>query len=693
MNDSNKKKSFVPKKPPRNNMQVWIIAALAGIVFITLFLGGGNGTDIRQSDFWKKAEEGKVEKVVIVSNQNIVEVFIKQDALVAEGKEESSPAIFGRGPQYFFNITSAENFEEKVQEFFLTKPTEVHFDIKVQPRESFSNWFVTWGFFILLIFGFWFIMRRMTGGGGPGGQIFNIGKSKAALFDADNKVKITFEDVAGLDEAKEEVKEIVEFLKTPGKFTKLGGKIPKGALLVGPPGTGKTLLAKAVAGEASVPFFSLSGSDFVEMFVGVGAARVRDLFKQAKEKAPAIIFIDEIDAIGRSRGKGQMPGSNDERENTLNSLLVEMDGFATDSGIIILAATNRPDVLDPALLRPGRFDRQISIDKPDIIGREAIFKVHLVPLTLEKEVDPKKLSAQTPGFAGAEIANVCNEAALIAARKNKQAIGMIDFQDAIDRVIGGLEKKNKIISPEEKKIVAYHEAGHAIAGWYLEHADPLVKVSIVPRGVAALGYAQYLPKEQFLYQTEQLVDSMCMTLGGRVAEEIIFGKISTGAQNDLERITKLAYSMVTVYGMNDKIGKVSFHDAEKSEYSFNKPYSEDTAKIIDQEVKKIIDDAYQRTTDLLKSKEKELEIIAQALLEKEIIFQSDLVELIGARPFAKETEYEAFTREREPEEIIKAEEKKEVKKDTEEMTSEKVDNPSTEEVSPEEPKADANPTS
>ncbi|MEQ9716679.1 MAG: ATP-dependent zinc metalloprotease FtsH, partial [Balneola sp.] len=440
-----------------------------------------------------------------------------------------------------------------------------------------------------------------------------------------------------------EVKEIVDFLKSPSKYTKLGGKIPKGALLVGAPGTGKTLLAKAVAGEAEVPFFSLSGSDFVEMFVGVGAARVRDLFKQAKEKAPCIIFIDEIDAIGRSRGKGQMPGSNDERENTLNSLLVEMDGFATDSGVIILAATNRPDVLDNALLRPGRFDRQISIDKPDKNGREAIFKVHLKPLKLSKEVESKKLSAQTPGFAGAEIANVCNEAALIAARKDKKAVDMDDFESAIDRVIGGLEKKNKIISPEEKKIVAYHEAGHAVAGWYLEHANPLVKVSIVPRGLAALGYAQYLPKEQFLHQTEQLMDEMCMTLGGRAAEEIVFGKISTGALSDLERITKMAYSMVSVYGLNDKIGNVSFYDSKQSDYNFQKPYSESTAQIIDEEVKKIIDEAYQRTKKLLQGKKKELEILAKELLEKEMLYQSDLEKLIGKRPFDTKTTYEEYT--------------------------------------------------
>ena len=427
------------------------------------------------------------------------------------------------------------------------------------------------------------------------------------------------------------------------KFTNLGGKIPKGALLVGPPGTGKTLLAKAVAGEAGVPFFSLSGSDFVEMFVGVGAARVRDLFKQAKEKAPCIVFIDEIDAVGRSRGRGQVPGSNDERENTLNSLLVEMDGFATDSGVIILAATNRPDVLDSALLRPGRFDRQISIDKPDIVGREAIFKVHMAPLKLAGEVDAKKLSAQTPGFAGAEIANVCNEAALIAARNNKTAIDMQDFQDAMDRVIGGLEKKNKIILPEEKRTVAYHEAGHAVTGWFLEHANPLVKVSIVPRGVAALGYAQYLPREQFLYTTEQLIDEMCMTLGGRAAEDIVFGKISTGALSDLERITKMAYSIVTVYGMNDKIGNVSFYDSKKADYEFNKPYSEATSKTIDEEVRNIIQEAYERTKRLLSEKRRELEIIAQELLKKEIIFQTDLERLIGKRPFEAETTYQAFT--------------------------------------------------
>jgi cell division protease FtsH len=561
-----------------------------------------------------------------------------------------------------------DNFIEKYNELEQKLPEEQRIGYTAKKEESWGNWISSFGFLILIFFLFWMMMRRMSGPSGPGGQIFNVGKSKAQLFDAENKVKITFDNVAGLDEAKEEVEEIVEFLKNPGKFTKLGGKIPKGALLIGPPGTGKTLLAKAVAGEAGVPFFTLSGSDFVEMFVGVGAARVRDLFKQAKEKAPCIIFIDEIDAIGRSRGKGQMPGSNDERENTLNSLLVEMDGFGTDSGVIVLGATNRPDVLDSALLRAGRFDRQISIDKPDIVGREAIFKVHLEPIKTSDDIEPKKLAAQTPGFAGAEIANVCNEAALIAARRNKEAVDMQDFQDAVDRVIGGLEKKNKIISPEEKKIVAYHEAGHAVAGWFLEHADPLVKVSIVPRGIAALGYAQYLPKEQFLYQTEQLMDDMCMALGGRAAEELIFKKISTGALSDLERITKMAYSIVSVYGMNEKIGNVSFYDSKSSDYKFNKPYSEATAETIDEEVRKLITFAYDRTKELLRSKEEELEKIAQQLLEKEILFQSDLEKIIGKRPFEKETTYEAFTRKIDAKDEAEAEAA--IKKETESKAKE-----------------------
>ncbi|WP_370089257.1 ATP-dependent zinc metalloprotease FtsH [Ekhidna sp.] len=642
-----KKRKDAPK--PRPGFQGWLIGGLLALVIgLTVFSNDSSAVTTTFRSFEKMVRSNDVQKVVLIKNQDFIEITLKPEALSntkykIELEQNRSLLSSGAGPHYKVEIVSIEKFVRDYEELMADLPEDQRFDYKIEERGDYTNIFFNWGFLILLIFGFWFLMRRMTGGGGPGGQIFNIGKSRASLFDAENKVKITFSDAAGLEEAKEEIREIVEFLKNPSKFTKLGGKIPKGALLVGPPGTGKTLLAKAVAGEAGVPFFTLSGSDFVEMFVGVGAARVRDLFKQAKEKAPCIVFIDEIDAIGRSRGRGQMPGSNDERENTLNSLLVEMDGFSTDVGVIILAATNRPDVLDSALLRPGRFDRQISIDKPDIVGREAIFKVHIKPIQISKDVDSKKLAAQTPGFAGAEIANVCNEAALIAARKDKEKVDMTDFQDAIDRVIGGLEKKNKIISPEEKKIVAYHEAGHAVAGWFLEHADPLVKVSIVPRGVAALGYAQYLPKEQFLYQTEQLMDEMCMALGGRAAEDIIFGKISTGALSDLERITKLAYSIVTVYGMNDKIGNVSFYDSKQSDYNFTKPYSDATAELIDKEVKALVDQAYERTKNLLLSKKKELEILAKELLKREIIFQSDLEGLIGKRPFKTQTTYDAFT--------------------------------------------------
>jgi cell division protease FtsH len=649
MADKERDNKVVPPKVPRPNYQMWIILALVAVILaVSVFNRNGELIEIQSSTFEDMVQRRDVKKLVLIKNQDLVEITLKAEALQnsvykQELEKQNAFGISPNGPHYKMRIGSVDQFADYYKEVTANIRKEDRIDLKYEERSDYTGMLVQWGFLVLLLFGFWMLMRRMTGGGGPGGQIFNIGKSKAALFDAESKVKITFSDVAGLDEAKEEVKEIVDFLKNPGKFTKLGGKIPKGALLVGPPGTGKTLLAKAVAGEAGVPFFSLSGSDFVEMFVGVGAARVRDLFKQAKEKAPCIVFIDEIDAIGRSRGRGAMPGANDERENTLNSLLVEMDGFATDSGVIILAATNRPDVLDSALMRPGRFDRQISIDKPDIVGREAIFKVHLKPIKLSKEVDVKKLAAQTPGFAGAEIANVCNEAALIAARRDKKEVETQDFQDAIDRVIGGLEKKTKIISPEEKRIVAYHEAGHAVAGWFLEHADPLVKVSIVPRGVAALGYAQYLPKEQFLYQTEQLTDEMCMTFGGRAAEDIVFNKISTGALSDLERITKMAYSMVTIYGMNNAIGNISFYDSKQTEYAFNKPYSEATAEKIDQEVKKIIDDAYARTKALLVDHREHLEIVAKELLEKEIIFQSDLERLIGKRPFATQTTYQKFT--------------------------------------------------
>jgi AFG3 family protein len=649
MADKKNDKPLLPGKPPRGNYQIWVILATIAVILGVMYINNSSDLkEINQREFEQMVRNGDVRKVTLIKNQELVEVTLKSEALQnAKYRQDITEGPLGAntaGPHYKMRITSIDRFDEKYEELTNKLEDANKPEFNAQNKEDYFSVFIQWGFLFLLLFGFWMLMRRMTGGGGPGGQIFNIGKSKAALFDAENKVKITFEDVAGLDEAKEEVKEIVDFLKNPGKFTKLGGKIPKGALLVGPPGTGKTLLAKAVAGEAAVPFFSLSGSDFVEMFVGVGAARVRDLFKQAKEKAPCIVFIDEIDAIGRSRGRGQLPGANDERENTLNSLLVEMDGFATDSGVIILAATNRPDVLDSALLRPGRFDRQISIDKPDIVGREHIFRVHLKPIKLDPSVDPRKLSAQTPGFAGAEIANVCNEAALIAARRDKKAVDMQDFQDAIDRVIGGLEKKNKIISPEEKKIVAFHEAGHAVAGWFLEHADPLVKVSIVPRGVAALGYAQYLPKEQFLYQTDQMIDEMCMAFGGRAAEELVFNKISTGALSDLERITKMAYGMVTIYGMNKEIGNMSYYDSKQADsYSFQKPYSDATAEKIDKEVRGIIDHAYQRTLSLLTKHRQYLDVIAQELLEKEILFQSDLERLIGKRPFEKPTTYQQFT--------------------------------------------------
>ncbi len=646
-------KKLSPKTPKFNFMWVYAIAILVLIVFGYLN-STGVITQISYQQFENQIlKQHDAEKLIAYKNGDlvVVEVYIKKDSLNKKKQYEKvreQKSITGgvsNGPQYEFTDASYESLKQTVANAEKSLPDSQKTPIEFTTHESIlSNGIVQIVIMLVLFVGVWmFVMRRMSGGagGGAGGQIFNIGKSKATLFDKEAQVSVTFNDVAGLEEAKQEVMEIVDFLKNPKKYTNLGGKIPKGALLIGSPGTGKTLLAKAVAGEAQVPFFSLSGSDFVEMFVGVGASRVRDLFRQAKDKAPCIIFIDEIDAIGRARGKNNIVGGNDERENTLNQLLVEMDGFGTDSGIIILAATNRPDVLDSALLRPGRFDRQVSIDKPDLIGREQIFKVHLKPVKLAEGVDAKKLSAQTPGFAGAEIANVCNEAALIAARKNKEAVEMQDFQDAIDRVIGGLEKKNKIISPEEKRIVAYHEAGHAIAGWFLEHADPLVKVSIVPRGVAALGYAQYLPKEQFLYTTEQLEDGMCMTMGGRVAEDITFGKISTGAQNDLERITKLAYAMVTIYGMNEKVGNVSFNDTQ-GEYQFNKPYSEKTSELIDQEVRNQINAVYARTKQLLIDQREGLIKLADKLLEKEILFQSDLEEILGKRPFEHRTTYDEF---------------------------------------------------
>jgi AFG3 family protein len=582
---------------------------------------------------------GDVSKLDMATNKMRVRVYIFPDSLNKPFYSDKLPKGFNHAkakdaPIFEFQVTDWNSFHEAMRAVYDKNPGLK--EVPEVPADEGDLWapILNTVVMLLLLIGVWILFMRKMGGqggaGGPGG-IFSIGKSKATLFDKGAKVNITFADVAGLDEAKVEVMEIVDFLKNPKKYTALGGKIPKGALLIGPPGTGKTLLAKAMAGEAQVPFFSLSGSDFVEMFVGVGASRVRDLFKQAREKAPCIIFIDEIDAIGRARGRNAIM-SNDERENTLNQLLVEMDGFGGDTGIIILAATNRPDVLDSALLRPGRFDRQISIDKPDVKGRETIFKVHLLPIKISESLDLHKLAEQTPGFAGADIANVCNEAALIAARKGKESVEMIDFQDAIDRVIGGLEKKNKIIAPHEKSIIAYHEAGHAVCGWFLEHAYPLLKVTIVPRGTAALGYAQYTPTEQYLYNTDQLMDQICMTLGGRAAEEIFFGKISTGAANDLQQITKIAYSMVIAYGMNSKVGNVSFYDPAQDN-TFTKPYSEETGNLIDAEVRGIIETAYIRTKQLLTERKNEVEILAKELLDKEVLHKSDVEELIGKRPF------------------------------------------------------------
>ncbi len=633
-----------PRKGPKFNIY-WVYALiLAALVGSTLFNGGLRPEASKVTELEVKQSmvlTGDVDKLEVVRNKDLVRVYIKADSITKpyytnRFKQKFIPAKVKGNPVFEYEIADAKTYPEKIIAFCKDNHLP-ELSVTITTDQEF------WGpgmmniLVLVLMVGAIILMTRKMGGGGAGGGpggIFNIGKSKATLFDKGTKVNINFGDVAGLDEAKVEVMEIVDFLKQPKKYTALGGKIPKGALLIGPPGTGKTLLAKAMAGEAQVPFFSLSGSDFVEMFVGVGASRVRDLFKQAREKAPCIIFIDEIDAIGRARGRNAVM-SNDERENTLNQLLVEMDGFGGDTGIIILAATNRPDVLDSALLRPGRFDRQITIDKPDVKGREAIFKVHLVPIKVSEKLDIYKLAEQTPGFAGADIANVCNEAALIAARNNKEAVDMKDFQDAIDRVIGGLEKKNKIIAPHEKSIIAYHEAGHAVCGWFLEHAYPLLKVTIVPRGTAALGYAQYTPKEQYLYNTDQLMDQICMTLGGRAAEEVFFGKISTGASNDLQQITRIAYSMVTAYGMCERIGNVSFYDPSQ-ENTFTKPYSEETGKIIDEEVRKIIDQAYITTKKLLTEKKEQVELLAKALLDKEVLHKSDVEELIGKRPFKEE---------------------------------------------------------
>ncbi|MCS7037397.1 MAG: ATP-dependent zinc metalloprotease FtsH [Saprospiraceae bacterium] len=622
--------------------------ALLGLQLSRMFV---SPPGITYRDFEQMALQGDVERVVVV-NETVARVFIKPDSLCKhferlriedkDGDCQPDKTAWNFDPTrayMTFEIGPVEIWKERTKELdaALLKEKRPKMSIEYKKESDFVGTVLPYLVPLLLLVVLWiFILRRVGGGaGGPGAQIFNIGKSKATLFDNNSRVDVTFADVAGLDEAKEEVMEIVDFLKNPKKYTALGGKIPKGVLLVGPPGTGKTLLAKAVAGEAGVPFFSISGSDFVEMFVGVGASRVRDLFRQAREKAPCIIFIDEIDAIGRARGRGAIQGGNDERENTLNQLLVEMDGFPTDKGVILMAATNRPDILDQALLRPGRFDRQIGIGRPDLKGREQIFRVHLKNIRIAPEVTPEALAEMTPGFVGADIANVCNEAALIAARRNKGAVDMDDFHYALDKVIGGLEKKNKIISPEEKQIIAYHEAGHAICGWFLEHAHPLVKVTIVPRGLAALGYAQYLPKEQYITRKEKLLDDMCMTLGGRAAEAVVFGKISTGAQSDLDYVTRLAYEMIINYGMNERVGNVSY--ASMLNDAFMRPFSDQTAYLIDQEVKRTIDEQYERAKSMLREKRRELDLVARALLEKEVLHRADLENLIGKRPFADPT--------------------------------------------------------
>jgi cell division protease FtsH len=626
--------------PNTNKFKVspWLIYSAILLIFLFIsFITGGSSFEepaqLTSSNFNAYLEKGEIEKV-IVYNKAEAEVFLTAAALKNPANKKVAKDVFDRpnkGPHYTFIIGNDQLFQTKLEKAVAEGKLK---DFNFLPKNNWTDIFVSL-LPIIIIIGVWiFIMRRMSGGGGGGGgQIFNIGKSKAKLFDEKTDIKTSFKDVAGLEGAKEEIQEIVEFLKNPEKYTNLGGKIPKGALLVGPPGTGKTLLAKAVAGEAQVPFFSLSGSDFVEMFVGVGASRVRDLFKQAKEKSPAIIFIDEIDAVGRARGKNNMSGGNDERENTLNQLLTEMDGFGTNSNVIVLAATNRADVLDKALMRAGRFDRQIFVDLPDIRERAEIFKVHLAPLKKVEGLDTDFLAKQTPGFSGADIANVCNEAALIAARNNKTAVDKQDFLDAVDRIVGGLEKKNKIVTPDEKKAIAIHEAGHATVSWMLEHAAPLIKVTIVPRG-QSLGAAWYLPEERLIVRTDQMLDEMCATMGGRAAEKVTFDRISTGALSDLEKVTRQARAMVTIYGLNDKIGNVTYYDSTgQSEYSFSKPYSEETAKTIDKEISLLIESQYQRAIDILEENKDKLNQLADILIEKEVIFKDDLEAIFGKRTF------------------------------------------------------------
>ena len=637
------KDNNTPQKKPKFSSW-WIYGLIAILLIAFQFFSSDNLASTKKtttSELQEYLRNGDITKILIITNTNQAKVFLSDEALAKDvHKDVSKKPLFpstGSFPQYVLDYGDLQIFQNEITEI----KKENNLDTIVEFDKE-SNVFMELLLSILpfvLIIGIWiYLMRRMSGGagGGAGGQIFNIGKSKAKLFDEKTDTRTSFKDVAGLEGAKEEVEEIVEFLKYPDKYTSLVGKIPKGALLVGPPGTGKTLLAKAVAGEAKVPFFSFSGSDFVEMFVGVGASRVRDLFKQAKDKSPAIIFIDEIDAIGRARGKNNFTGSNDERENTLNQLLTEMDGFGTNTNVIVLAATNRADVLDKALMRAGRFDRQIYVDLPDIRERKEIFEVHLRPIKTAETLDLDFLARQTPGFSGADIANVCNEAALIAARKEKKAVTKQDFLDAVDRIVGGLEKKNKIITPEEKKTIAYHEAGHATVSWMLEHAAPLVKVTIVPRG-QSLGSAWYLPEERLIVRPEQMKDEMCATLGGRAAERVMFDKISTGALSDLEKVTKQARAMVTIYGLNDEIGNLTYYDSSgQNEYGFTKPYSEETAQVIDEEISKLIEEQYQRAIEVLEENKDKLIALAERLLEKEVIFKEDLVKIFGSRPFEKE---------------------------------------------------------
>jgi cell division protease FtsH len=641
--NTNRKKNFKdipPLKPGKSKFNPYWIYGILAIVFIGIQIMGTDSA-LPVIDWYKfedtMLKQHDVSKIVVV-NGKYAEIYIKKDRLKDEkyktAANKNSNTLIGQGPQYKLPILDVKIFSDKLDQAQKDFSREERVPVIPEDRKDVFGELLSWILPLIILFAIWmFFMRKMTGGG-SGGQIFSIGKSKAKVFDKGGEIKVSFKDVAGLEEAKIEIQEIVEFLKNPGKYRKLGGKIPKGALLVGPPGTGKTLLAKAVAGEAHVPFFSLSGSDFVEMFVGVGASRVRDLFKQAKEKSPCIVFIDEIDAIGRARGKNPNMGANDERENTLNQLLTEMDGFGDNSGVIILAATNRADILDKALLRAGRFDRQIHVELPDVNERKEIFEVHLKPLKYNaKEIDVDFLAKQTPGFSGADIANVCNEAALIAARKNHNLVTKQDFLDAVDRIIGGLEKKNKITTKEEKKTIAYHEAGHATASWFLKYANPLVKVTIIPRG-KALGAAWYLPEERQITTQEQMLDEMCATLAGRASEEINFGKISSGALNDLEKVTKTAYAMITYYGMSDKLGNISYFDSTgQNEYGFTKPYSEKTAELIDQEVSKLINEQYKRALQILQEHKEGLIKLGEVLLEREVIFAEDLEKIFGKRPW------------------------------------------------------------